>query len=279
MKQQQINYTLPFQESSNIITIQPNIRLERAPELFKAIQEQSKLERYKWQQNNSGKMLSTAVAYSSCTKPFDADKVAGMCSQNPRHEYYGLPVAEIKAKWAEKAQKAADRGNLVDDAITALCMGKDFMCSKDADHAGRMPFIENFYTMFASKLGRYVGSEIWLTSAELGCCVRCDALFVSDKQLTICEWKNNDKIDASNKWSKCHGVLEGYDDCDLLKYNLQVYTYKYIVESYNLGLPVKVAIIQFNNEGFFAQPILLENTYKELIPKLYKYANDCKNKS
>ena len=247
--------------------------------LLKHIQEKSNFEKKKWQSEHlNEKMLSTSRMYNSCVKQFNADEVALKASMNPNSKYWGKNVEDIKNEWKEKATTGINRGNIVDDALTALFKKQKFEYdSSDTQIIGKLQSIENFVNTYSKNLHTYIGSEIWLASNELGCNVRCDSMFVDTdrKIIYICEWKNTNSISTSNKYSKCFGPLSGYDDCDLLKYNLQVYTYKYILESYGLDdYEIRVMIVQFTEFEYAAQPLLLDSVYKTLIPKLAKYSYD-----
>lgn len=84
-----------------------------------------------------------------------------------------------------------------------------------------------------------VRSEFVVGDAELGVAGMVDQLFWNTKmqELQIWDWKTSKKIARHNKYRNLTGPLSHLDDCEWIKYSLQIGIYKHIIKK-NLGLDI-----------------------------------------
>ncbi len=221
------------------------------------------------------KFLSTSKIYSSVQKPKDWVSIATKCSANPNHEHYGKAPSEILEIWNTKSDSGKNRGNILDVYITAKLNKLPYVIPPDVDQQTLNKIVawDKFNEEKLSQL-QYVGSEIWMNS-KLGIAVRTDALFMykqgEEPVVLVADWKNNHTITTFNKWEKLLFPMLGLDDCDLVKYTFQVFTYKYILESeYKIKVP-HVRIIQIlENDVISHKPAFEYN--ENLMLSVFKHA-------
>lgn len=187
------------------------------------------------------KFLSTSAVMKTMQEKKDWLAIATKCGKNPEHEHYGKTGEEIQKIWWSKGSKGADRGNILDDYITAKLAKKDYVIPESADEE-TLEKIKAFDKFAEKKLGKlqYVGSEIWLNSGH-GILCRLDALFVyihdGKATLLVVDWKNTNNIRTENHFQQLKGPLAAYDDCEMVTYSFQVLVYWYILAcEYGLNL-------------------------------------------
>lgn len=221
----------------------------------------SQIKKISWNQrtsflevNPNDKFLSTYKIFEALQKPKDWVAIATKCSINPNHEMFGVEPDMILQLWQSKGQKGADRGIGLDTYITARLQSSEFDKSlvTDANLLAKFEQFDIAYDKVFSKLHSYVGSEIWLNSAQLGVSVRCDSMFTvsNDRTCYIPDWKNNEKLSTVNAYrQKLLGPLNNIDDTDLAKYTLQTHIYRYIVENSMSSIfdSVKTSIVNFTS--------------------------------
>ena len=244
-------------------------------ELCKRIKKLSYQMKLAWESNNPNKTVSTYKMYESCTNPFDADSAALKASSNKFSEHFGKSVEDIKAIWNSKGIDGQNRGNSIDDYITSKILGYPYPLENAEEiFVNKSKGVDKFFADVSGRLGELIGNELWLCSMIDGINVRSDSMFVNGNTIFVCEWKNISKFKTHNVKDKCFGPLEGYDNCDLIKVNIQVYTYKYILEQYfGTEFSVIPIIVNFVEDDYNVIPTLLTN-YKELIPKIAKNAHN-----
>ena len=59
--------------------------------------------------------------------------------------------------------------------------------------------------------------------------IKNDAKLPGVQNLLLIDWKNTEKIETSNSYTKLKGPLYKYDDCELNRYTIQLYIYVYIL--------------------------------------------------
>ena len=252
--------------------------MTKEKEILKVIKSTSWQYKTAWERENAGrKPVSTYSMYNACVVPFDADAASLKASTNKSHEHFGKPVDEIKAIWQAKGVVGANRGNSIDDYITAKVLGRPFLLPEnDAIFVNKAKGVDKFFDEISGRLGKLIDDEIWLFDYANGVNVRSDMMFYEETSNTIfvCEWKNITNFKTRNVKNQCHGPLTGYDNCDLIKVNLQVYTYKNILEQY-FGSTYNVVpvIVNFVENDFNIIPTLLQSKYKELIASMASYAH------
>lgn len=218
-------------------------------------------------ENPNTRFVSFYALYNACVEPTDWNEVATRCSNNPNHEHFGKTPEAILEIWNSKRNFGMTRGNNVDDYMTSLILGKEYVVPDPEDTAfiNKMEYIRQFKDDILSKVHSFIGNEVWLTSKKLGVRVRCDALFeLVPGTLLIGEWKNITNYSTENRFNKLLGPLKGYDNCDIVQNNLQAYLYKYILEEHGF-YNVKVLIVNFEEDQHRPIQSIFKSNYKEVI--------------
>lgn len=99
-----------------------------------------------------------------------------------------------------------------------------------------------------------IRSEYVVGDVELGVAGMLDQLFWNKKaqQIQIWDWKTSKKVAKSNQYQKFKGVFSAYDECEFIKYSIQISIYKHIIKK-NLGLEIGDCYIGWfheNNETY-----------------------------
>lgn len=227
--------------------------MKRNDELLKKIKRASWANKESWEKANPGKkMMSTYAINASLEKEKDWNAIAQKCSENPNHQYFGVPAEEILIKWKTKADKGAARGNTLDDYMKVKLSGSTMdMSTFDDILLKKCKQFDNLYDFFIAKLDSYVGSEIWLNSAKLGLVVRIDSLFTihNNNTLLVGELKNTENMSTEDRWNYLIGPAKHLQQTDFNKYSIQMYIYKYILEE--LGFPdVKVLLFNIKTDDY-----------------------------
>lgn len=189
-----------------------------------------------------GTFRSVRNVIDSVCKPTDWNEVAGKCSKNINHEHYGKTVEEILYLWQNKSSSGAKRGKDIEIAIQHVRSGHSI------EHVDKSNFDEITSKKFDSFLKfnsnnllpivDYLGSEIWVNSKTLGIVGRLDELvkIKTNDSLIIFDYKNTESIASENRWTKHLGPLSHIDECELSKYTIQLYLYRYILEEYGFSV-------------------------------------------
>lgn len=183
-------------------------------------------------------------------EPFDEVKVATLCAQKatPGSKYWGMSVEEIIASWKEKCEKAAYKGVGLDTYIQTVLHGVEAPEIDDISLLRKCGQFDDFKKNILDKNNlQFIGSEIWINSAVYGVRGRLDALFLMGNELVIFDWKNNDVFKTS-QYEMSKGPLFEYPKSDIIKFTIQVYAYKYILEE---EMDFKVSgcrIVQFRED-------------------------------
>jgi hypothetical protein len=242
--------------------------------------------RQKFLQFNPGaKFLNSYSIYEALQAPKDWLEIATKCSINPNHEHFGKAPEDILVIWQTKRDVKADEGNTLDDYLKLKLDKSDLgnlltFRQRNID-AGNMSLVlktqqvDKLYDDILHKLD-YVDSEIWLTS-DVGVNLRCDAMFqIPDEKLfgnhaVVAEWKSLDNIKMDNYFNKLIGPLEGFDDCDAVKFTLQTHLYQYVLRRYGIFDNILTPIYNFNTLSY--QHIKPQFPYDEaLIENIINHA-------
>ena len=221
--------------------------------LFQKIKQIGWANRNAWlKENPRQKFISTYAINGVLEEPKDWHAMATKCGNNPNHEHFGKTAEEIQKIWSTKANTGADRGNTLDDYIKAVLSETRIDTSSfDEQLVNKCHQFDKLYTNVFAKFDSYIGSEIWLTSYNLGLSVRLDSLFkVSDDTLFISEWKSTEKMSMTNKWQKLLGPMNQFDASDLNKYTLQLHIYKYILLEYGLSFNIVGKIFNMKTDDY-----------------------------
>ena len=253
-----------------------------------------------WKKYSKDKRISISQIKDSLAVEFDQEGVAKKTHENnfnnPKSIYYQKTVEEIIEMWTSKADKSKQMGNLVDNFVgfeydlwdnpndqrilnevaEAVKVADPIVARKyNGVHRAIEEFRKNGYVFEAREMPLYLEypykKKIWLING------RFDAIFSNGDLLVIVDWKNNEEVKDKNPWQKMLGPMKKYDDCDLIKFTIQVYMYMYILkEEYKVTAPISSCIVQFpGQKDFFYRIFMPAFDYDhELMKKIIEYTID-----
>jgi len=212
--------------------------------------------------------------------------------------YYKKSVDEIIAMWTAKADLSKERGNLVDDFVGLEYSMWDKLYENETEttieetsdqvmkrkykgvHAV-LKYFKGAGLNFETRekplyLEYYYKKQYWLING------RFDAIFTgktpdNEDMYLVVDWKNSEKIEESNKWQKMLGPLKDKDDCDLIKFTVQIFMYLYILrEGYKVDSRANGCIVQFpGNSDYFYKIFPPGFQYDEkLMKKIIEWSID-----
>lgn len=222
-----------------------------------------------------GTFRSVRSIIDSVCKPTDWNQVADKCSRNINHEHYGKTVEEILSIWQNKSYAGEKRGKDIEIAIQHIRSGHkvaDVDTSEfDKITCNKFESFINFHTTKLLPSVTYVGSELWLNSSRLGIVGRLDELVKlnDSNDLIVFDYKNTETISNENRWKKHLGPLSHIDECELSKYTIQLYLYKYILEEYGFSIYATRIIQLLQNETKSLK--MMFDYDKRLIEEIVKF--------
>lgn len=180
-------------------------------------------------------------------EPFDKEGVANKTFSkhfnNPNSKYYHMSVQEIIASWNAKAELGRNNGKVLDTYIGMILENHEseeilekYKASLNKIAANKCNVFDKFYNENVVNKLEYVTREQMLHDEANGVVGRFDAMFLKKdvrtpgvQNLLLIDWKNTEKIETTNSYSKLKGPLYKYDDCELNRYTIQLYIYVYIL--------------------------------------------------
>jgi len=268
------------------------------------IQEQNKALGNTWTKYGKEKRVSISQIKDSLAVEFDQEGVAKKTSEKYFNDqdsiYYHKSPEEIIEMWVAKGDKSKHMGNLVDNFVgfefdlwskpdDKKVLNEVAEVVKEADpimtrkyngvHRALEEFKKKGFKFEAREMPLYLEypykKKTWLING------RFDAIFSNDAMLVVVDWKNSEEIKDKNPWQKLLGPMKAYDDCDHVKFTIQVYMYIFILkEQYKVNVPISSCIVQFPGEKDFFYKIFkpaFEYNH-DLMKKIVEYSIDYKIK-
>ena len=179
--------------------------------------------------------------------PFDKEGVANKTFakyfNDPNSKYYHMSVQEILASWNAKAELGRNNGKALDTYIGMILENHEseeilekYKSSLNEIAANKCNVFDKFYNENIVNKLEYVTREQILHDETKGVVGRFDAMFLKNdtklpgvQNLLLIDWKNTEKIETSNSYTKLKGPLYKYDDCELNRYTIQLYIYVHIL--------------------------------------------------
>ena len=180
-------------------------------------------------------------------EPFDKEGVANKTFSkhfnDPNSKYYHMSVQEIIASWNAKAELGRNNGKALDTYIGMILEKHEseeilekYKASLNEIAANKCNVFDKFYNENIINKIEFLTREQMLHDETKGVVGRFDAMFLKNDVMThgvqnllLIDWKNTEKIETSNSYSKLKGPLYKYDDCELNRYTIQLYIYVYIL--------------------------------------------------
>ena len=180
-------------------------------------------------------------------EPFDKEGVANKAFSkhfnDPNSKYYHMSVQEIIDSWNAKAELGRNNGKALDTYIGMILENHEskdilekYKASLNEIAANKCNVFDRFYNENIVNKLEFLTREQMLHDETKGVVGRFDAMFLKNdvrtpgvQNLLLIDWKNIEKIETSNSYSKLKGPLYKYDDCELNRYTIQLYIYVYIL--------------------------------------------------
>ena len=228
-----------------------------------------------------GELMDSVTTFLGTLFPkFDTETIAKRTAEKK-----GVTVKSILKEWDKKREDACDLGNKIHlycenivrgghidpetgYYVTVRQMNKKLRkCAKNEKEQGLRNGASKFFADHFDMTP--ITAELQMCIPELKIAGMCDALLQSsDGQYFLYDWKTNKKIDRSNHYGgKMLKPYEKIDDCNLVKYSLQMFVYKYMLEKiYSIKIAgcYLVHIKEDNYQEYKCDP-LYEQIAKEII--------------
>lgn len=194
----------------------------------------------------------------------------------PTKEELEEESTKLKAEWEKTGQYAATLGTEVHAVMEYLWQGKDY--TGDEEAMAQFPgmkeeFLDRKFiatTLFKRMSKRYVpiANEFRVFDADLKLAGTIDfiAYDMVDNKLVIIDWKSSKKFNKQ-AWKPDEVMkypFNGYDDCNVNHYSLQLSLYKYIIEK-NTDLKVgDLILFQLPKPGTYPESCNCNDMTKEI---------------
>lgn len=161
---------------------------------------------------------------------------------NKDGKYTGKSVEEVRAEWKYAGDYACALGTMVHSVMELGWQNKEFypddrifakFPGMEEDFNGRKKRAKEILKMMKET---YVPlkNEFIVYDRDWKLCGTIDFLAYNKKKdcVAILDWKTNKKWDHTNRYQKLTGPFEGMDDCNIKHYEIQLNTYKAILEKH-----------------------------------------------
>lgn len=220
------------------------------------------------------KWLSVTTLLKMFAIPFD-DSIAERNSRDEKSKWYGLDPEYIKVIWKNEAKRATDLGSwyhlqreLAEIDAIQCCPIQD-----EWKYAGNQKLSEGVYP------------EIMLYHPEYDVCGQSDRVEIKNGLVNISDYKSNKIIKTrSFRGKTLKYPLHHLEDCDLVKYNLQLSIYMFMILFHNKNLrPGKLEIehveFEINKLDTYGYPIaMLDKLGNPIVSKVTKIPLEYKEK-
>ena len=159
-----------------------------------------------------------------------------------------LDAKDVRKKWKQKGAKASKLGTAVHNYCESQFTNEPF--------EGNHPSTERYENLLKTakqacdKLGaqfEFLAAEKILFSERLGLAGQVDLLMrnPNNGNIAILDWKTNEKILTENFWRNAQAPICHLQDCNYVKYGLQLSTYKHLMleEGYYPGANYSMMLI------------------------------------
>lgn len=210
----------------------------------------------------------------------DWDIIAEKAIKGGKHpEYVGKTVEEVRGMWKASADYACEIGTIVHETLEFGWQNKEYY--PDERLFERFPGMKEDYDYRKEKCRhilkllkeRYIPikNETIVYDRDWKLCGTIDFLAYNKKtnQVAILDWKTNKKWDFTNKFQRLKKPFDFLDDCNINHYELQLNTYKAILEKHT---DIKVGEMRLvhipNAEKAVVETHECRDLQKTLIPYL-----------
>ncbi len=212
---------------------------------------------------------SVSKVASRCFKPFDSDTAVDLVLKKP--QYHGMTRAEIKQQWKEAGHAACTRGTRFHNSVEHFLHPRLTEQWDQRDEVLKKQFLRwwdkkkswDVYRLEWAvwKLLSRRADEVDTQHAVAG---TIDAVFKTPDGYVLVDWKTCKAIKKTGFGQALH-PLQNYEDCNFVKYSLQLNLYRFIVESaYNIKI-AKMIVVNFNEAQLSAREFEVETIDDDLL--------------
>ena len=168
--------------------------------------------------------------------------------------------AALLREWEDEALRGRTEGALVHAYADALLSGRDDWAAPTNVRVAQLYKQATRAIVSLLKRFDFVGSEVIVFSPRLGIAGTVDLIMRSRTNgatVVLFDWKQNKKISADNEWNrKALPPIDHLDDCDLVKYSLQLGLYHKIISEEGYfgerrgGADYRAAIIHLQQDRY-----------------------------
>lgn len=139
----------------------------------------------------------------------------------------GTTVKLLRKQWDKKREEAAQKGSFVHNYIERRLKFNTELDNKFPE----MIAFDKFWQSVKEKMSP-VAVEMIVGDYDLGIGGTIDTLFysINTNKHHIFDWKTNEKFGFNNSWKTFKEPFDDLEDCHLVKYSLQLSTYKVILK-------------------------------------------------
>jgi hypothetical protein len=187
------------------------------------------------------KLVSVTQFLGRFFEIFDGPRVARRVVTNSNSKYYGRDPDELVAEWEANGRQAREMGTLLHNNIQQQLV--------DGEVSGeRSDEFRHFEAFIAGKSWRPLMVEEQVCCPDLGIAGTVDAVFEdSQGDIVICDWKRAKKMKYDNRWQKAKPPIQHLDDCDLIKYSLQLSLYRHLLRERLEQRKVSLLLVNFTD--------------------------------
>lgn len=197
--------------------------------------------------------ISTTTLIGEFFQKFDADKTITRMMNSPKwpsSKYFGMTRDEIKAQWEQNGKEASTLGTIMHAQI------EDFFNGALEEYPDTIEFgyFLEFWKWFQEEYPCWkpYRTEWVIFDKELMLAGSVDMLFVNEEgKLWIVDWKRSKEIKKTG-YRRAKRPIGHLNDCNYTKYQLQLNTYRYILEK-NYGKEIErmdIVVMHPNNESY-----------------------------
>lgn len=218
-------------------------------------------EKHQYFDTRNGKQL---ISVTTWLKQFQQEFKSDYWSKKKATER-GISQEEMLSEWTNLKNYGTSRGSYVHLLAEHLSNGKYFKYdippqivemgwedkfNEEISILGKQ--VENF---IATEKPIVIKNELILGNENIA--GQCDLLCSMNDKVSLIDYKTDKSIDFTNKYQKLKHPFNTLDDCNMSKYQLQLSTYKRLLES-NTSIRIEqMFIVHFNkdNDNYKMYPI------------------------
>ena len=191
---------------------------------------------------------------------FDTIGKSEDCANNPEYKLYGHSAEEIRNIWKMETTRATDLGSWYHAKQEEKMLRDGFIVHKGVKIPVFPTITDEFGVKTASKQQLINGCypEHLVFDSEYYTCGQSDKPIIYNKKITVRDFKSNKEVTTGGYVGKS-GIpkkllypLNHLEDCDVVKFGLQLSIYGYTIKKHNPGYEVEdlfIEHVKFETDG------------------------------